>query len=104
MPRAGALVGSAAMPDPAARPPGSEPSPRRRSRREAIVANRAISVPTLTVKRFFQIDGMRKSMLLTFNLFICVIPLVIIAFGLLSRVRTSLSLGQVFVEQFHLKG
>lgn len=75
-----------------------------RARRDRIIANRAITVPTLTVKRFFEISGIRKAMLLAFNLFICVIPLVIIAFGLLSSVRTNISLGQVFVEQFRLHG
>lgn len=75
-----------------------------RARRDRIIANRAISVPTLTVKRFFAINGIRKAMLLAFNLFICVIPLVIIAFGLFSNLRRNISLGQVFVEQFHLHG
>ena len=61
-------------------------------------------MPTLTVQRFFEIEGIRKAMLLAFNLFICLVPLLIITFGLLSNIRRNISLGQVFVEQFHLRG
>lgn len=79
--------------------------PRRwRARAERIVANRAISIPTLTVRRFFEIDGIRKANLLAFNLFICVLPLTIMAFGVISSQRRRIALGQVMVEQFHLHG
>ncbi len=65
---------------------------------------RAISIPTSIVRRFFQIDGIRKAMLMAFNLFISIIPLMIITFAFASRLRTRISLSAVFIEQFHLKG
>src|SRR4051812_3224313 len=71
----------------------------RHSRRERFIAMRAISIPTSVVRRFFGIDGIRKAMLMAFNLFISVIPLVIVAFALVSRVRNRISLSQVFIEQ-----
>ena len=74
------------------------------TRRERLVALRAISIPTAIIRRFFQIDGIRKAMLMAFNLFISIIPLVIIAFALFSRLRNRISLSQVFVEQFRLNG
>ena len=74
------------------------------SRRERLIAMRAISIPTEIVRRFFQIDGMRKAMLMAFNLFISVIPLSVFAFGFVSRYRSRISLSQVFVEQFRLNG
>lgn len=73
-------------------------------RRDRVLANRAVSVPTLTVRRFFEIEGVRKANLLAFNLFICVIPLTIMLFAAVSSVRRNVSLGQVFVEQFRLRG
>ncbi|MEO6123584.1 MAG: YhjD/YihY/BrkB family envelope integrity protein [Ilumatobacteraceae bacterium] len=81
-------------------PPGSP----HLSRRDRIVAMRGISIPTSIVRRFFQIDGIRMAMLMAFNLFISIIPLTIIAFSFVSRFRDRISLSQVFIEQFHLKG
>ena len=75
-----------------------------RSRRERLIAMRAISIPTSVVRRFFGIDGIRMSMLMAFNLFISIIPLMIIAFAFVSRFRSRISLSQVFIEQFHLRG
>ncbi len=74
------------------------------TRRERFVAARAIDIPTSIVRRFFKIDGIRKGMLMAFNLFISIIPLVIIAFALVSRLRNRISLSQVFIEQFRLNG
>ena len=65
---------------------------------------RAISIPTSIVQRFFGIDGIRKAMLMTFNLFISIVPLTIFAFAYISRLRNKISLSQVFVEQFRLHG
>lgn len=75
-----------------------------RNRRDRILENRAISIPTLTVRRFFEIDGLRKANLLAFNLFICVVPLTIMLAAAVASVRTNISLGQIMVEQFHLQG
>ena len=82
-------------------PPDGRVAP---TRRERFVAARAIDIPTSIVKRFFKIDGIRKGMLMAFNLFISIIPLVIIAFALVSRLRNRISLSQVFIEQFRLHG
>ena len=76
----------------------------RRSRRERIVALRGVDVTTSIVRRFFAVDGIRMAMLMAFNLFISIIPLVIIAFAFVSRFRERISLSQVFIEQFHLRG
>jgi len=88
--------------------PSSPTSPmeraRRLTRRERLAALRAISIPTSIVRRFFQIEGIRKAMLMAFNLFISILPLMIIAFTLFSRIRDRISLSQVFIEQFHLHG
>ena len=65
---------------------------------------RAISIPTAIVRRFFKIEGIRKAMLMAFNLFISILPLMIISFALVSKIRNRISLSQVFVEQFNLKG
>ncbi|MEO5899038.1 MAG: YhjD/YihY/BrkB family envelope integrity protein [Ilumatobacteraceae bacterium] len=75
-----------------------------RRRRDRLVSFRAIGIPTAILRRFFHIDGMRKSMLMAFNLFISVIPLAIFAFALLSRVRNRFSLADVFIRQFRLHG
>ena len=75
-----------------------------RQRRDRFVALRAVSLPTSIVQRFFRIEGIRKAMLMAFNLFISTIPLIIIAFAYLSRLRRRISLSQVFIEQFHLHG
>lgn len=75
-----------------------------RSRVEHILANRAISIPTLTVRRFFDISGVRKANLLAFNLFICVIPLMVLLFAAIATARRHLDLGQIMVEQFRLDG
>jgi len=77
---------------------------RLRARRDRVLAARVISIPTATVRRFFEIEGIRKANVLAFNLFICVIPLTIMLFAALSSVRRNISIGQVFVEQFHLRG
>jgi uncharacterized BrkB/YihY/UPF0761 family membrane protein len=74
------------------------------SRRERLAAIRAINIPTSIVRRFFQIEGIRKAMLMAFNLFISIIPLMIIAFALVARIRSRISLSQVFIEQFRLHG
>ena len=84
------------MPDPL-------PPPQQRAVRR-LLAMRAISIPTAIVRRFFKIDGIRKAMLMAFNLFISILPLMIITFALVSRVRNRISLSQVFIEQFNLKG
>ncbi|HOT81169.1 MAG TPA: hypothetical protein PKY13_14335 [Microthrixaceae bacterium] len=88
------------------RPGESDPAERSRWRERAqhILANRAISVPTLTVRRFFAISGIRQANLLAFNLFICVVPLTILLFAAIAPTRRHLDLGQVMVEQFHLHG
>ena len=95
-------------------PPASFPAPaaetvqpphlQHLSRRERIIAMRAISIPTSIIRRFFQIDGIRMSMLMAFNLFISIIPLAIIGFAFVSRFRDRISLSRVFNEQFDLKG
>ena len=74
------------------------------TRRERLIAMRGISIPTTIVRRFFQIDGIRKAMLMGFNLFISIIPLIIILFAFVSRYRANISLAQVFIENFRLKG
>ena len=82
----------------------------RATRVERILANRAIGIPALTVQRFFAIKGLRKAMLLAFNLFICVVPLMVMAFAELESLRRHVrighktSLGAVMVEQFNLRG
>lgn len=73
-------------------------------RRERLIAMRGISIPTSIVRRFFQIDGIRKAMLMAFNLFISIIPLAIITFAFVSRLRNRISLSRVFIEQFQLRG
>ncbi len=73
-------------------------------RRERFIALRAISIPTSIVQRFFQIDGIRKAMLMAFNLFISIVPLIIITFAFVSRLRDRIQLSQVFIEQFRLHG
>lgn len=73
-------------------------------RKERLIAMRGISIPTAIVRRFFQIDGIRMAMLMAFNLFISIIPLMILAFALVSQFRERIQLSTVFVEQFHLRG
>ncbi|HRE00688.1 MAG TPA: hypothetical protein PLV68_05280 [Ilumatobacteraceae bacterium] len=74
------------------------------SRRERLIAMRAIDIPTSIIRRFFQIDGMRMAMLMAFNLFISIVPLAVIMFAFVSKVRSNLSISQVMIELFHLKG
>ena len=77
---------------------------RLRSARDRVLANRAVSVPVLTARRFFEIGGLRKASLLAFNLFICVIPLAIIGFAAVSSFRRNVDLGNLMVTTFELKG
>ena len=91
-------------PTPAPTPTGGTPRPEHPTRRERLIAIRAISIPASIIRRFFQIDGIRKAMLMAFNLFISILPLMIITFALVSRVRNRISLSQVFIEQFNLRG
>lgn len=72
--------------------------------RERVLANRAVSVPALTVRRFFAIDGLRKAMLLAFNLYVALIPLTIIAFAALSSMRRNIDLGDLMVNTFRVRG
>ena len=91
-------------PTPTNTAPQTVPPAAKLTRRKRLVATRAINIPTTIVRRFFRIDGVRKAMLMAFNLFISILPLMIIAFALVSRIRNRISLSQVFVEQFNLKG
>ena len=75
-----------------------------RAKRDHIMANRALGVPVLTVRRFFAISGTRKASQIAFNLFICVIPVAIMGFALFSIGKRNISLSQVMIEQFRLKG
>ena len=91
----------------ATEPAATEPAARDtrwHQRRERLIAMRGISIPTSIVRRFFQIDGIRKAMLMAFNLFISIIPLAIITFAFVSRLRNRISLSRVFIEQFQLRG
>jgi uncharacterized BrkB/YihY/UPF0761 family membrane protein len=74
------------------------------SRKDRLIAARAISIPASIVRHFFHIDGLRKAMLLTFNLFISIVPLAIFTFAFASRIRPTISLSTVFIEQFRLHG
>ena len=86
--------------------PGTTPvhDERWTQRKERLLVVRALDVPTSIVRRFFQIDGIRKGMLMAFNLFISILPLTILTFALVSQFRSRISLSQVFIEQFQLKG
>lgn len=75
-----------------------------RARREGLLATRSIGIPIAIVRRFFQVNGIRKSMLIAFNLFICGLPLLMIAFSFLSSHRKNLRLGTIAVETFDLHG
>ena len=75
-----------------------------RAKRDHIMANRALSVPVLTIRRFFSISGTRKASQIAFNLFIGVIPVAIMGFALFSIGKKNISLSQVMIEQFRLKG
>ncbi len=85
-------------------PPVPPRDDRWHQRKERFIALRAVSIPASIVQRFFHIDGIRKAMLMTFNLFISVVPLIIITFAFVSRLRNRISLSQVFIEQFRLHG
>ena len=75
-----------------------------RTRRDQILATRSIGIPIAIVRRFFKINGIRKSMLIAFNLFICGLPLLMIVFSFLSSHRKNLRLGKVVNETFDLHG
>lgn len=88
-------------PDPPATQQAGQRGP---SRVERLIALRGLAIPTAVTRRFFQIDGIRMAMLMAFNLFISILPLSIITFAFVSRLRARISLSQVFIEQFHLRG
>ncbi len=75
-----------------------------KERQERILASRSVGVPITTIRRFFQINGIRKSMLIAFNLFICGLPLLMIVFSFVSANRENLALGTVAVQTFELRG
>ena len=75
-----------------------------RARREKILASRSIGIPIAIVRRFFQVNGLRKSMLIAFNLFICGLPLLMIVFSFISSHRKNLRLGEIAVDTFDLHG
>lgn len=75
-----------------------------RAKRDRVMANRALSVPVLTIRRFFTISGTRKASQIAFNLFIGVVPVAIMGFALFSIGKKNISLSQVMIEQFRLEG
>ena len=75
-----------------------------RSQREKILASRSIGIPIAIVRRFFQVNGLRKAMLIAFNLFVCGLPLLMIVFSFISSRRKNLRLGKIAVDTFDLHG
>jgi hypothetical protein len=75
-----------------------------RERQDRVLKSRSLGVPVATVRRFFEINGLRKSMLIAFNLVICGLPLLMIVFSLLSNGRENMRLGTVVVQTFELQG
>jgi uncharacterized BrkB/YihY/UPF0761 family membrane protein len=71
-----------------------------RRRGKWFVDLRAVSIPTAVVRRFFEIDGLRKAMLIAFNLFISLIPLAVFALAIVGRHNEGFSLSDVLIRQF----
>jgi uncharacterized BrkB/YihY/UPF0761 family membrane protein len=74
------------------------------SRRRVIEDHRLARFPLAAYRRFQEIEGKHLSLVVAMNLFIAVIPLLIIGYAFIEAFNPHRSVGTVLVGRFHLTG
>ena len=75
-----------------------------RQRQEKLKRHRWIAFPLASLRRFKQIDGKHLALVITANLFIAVIPLVIIGYSFAEAFNPHRNFGALVVNDLHLTG
>jgi uncharacterized BrkB/YihY/UPF0761 family membrane protein len=73
-------------------------------RRDQLQQNRLVNFPLATLRRFKEIEGSRLALVIGANVFIAVIPLLIIGYAFIEAFNPNRSIGTVLVGRFHLTG
>jgi membrane protein len=73
-------------------------------RRAQLEKNRLVNFPLATLQRFKEIEGSRLALIIGANVFIAVIPLLIIGYAFIEAFNPNRSVGTVLVGRFHLTG
>jgi len=63
-----------------------------------------VNFPVESIRRFNKIEGKHLALVNTLNVFIAIIPLIIIGYAFLEGFNPHRSFGGVIVESFHLTG
>jgi uncharacterized BrkB/YihY/UPF0761 family membrane protein len=75
-----------------------------RQYQQRVERRRWVSFSAESIRRFNRIEGKHLALVITVNLFVAVIPLLIVGYAILEGFNPHRSFGGVIVESFHLKG
>ena len=73
-------------------------------RRDELEKSRRLGLALLTWKRFGQIQGGDLAVLMTFSLFVALIPLTLMIFSWITGFRPTANVASVIIHQYNLKG
>ena len=73
-------------------------------RRGELERHRLVAFPLAAYRRFREIEGKHLALVIGVNLFIAVIPLLIVGYAIIEAFNPNRSIGTVFVGRFHLSG
>jgi uncharacterized BrkB/YihY/UPF0761 family membrane protein len=71
---------------------------------QRVERRRWVAFPVESVRRFNRIEGKHLALVITVNIFVAIIPLIIVGYALLEGFNPQRSFGGVIVESFHLTG
>jgi uncharacterized BrkB/YihY/UPF0761 family membrane protein len=71
---------------------------------QRVERRRWVAFPVESVRRFNRIEGKHLALVITVNIFVAIIPLIIVGYALLEGFNPHRSFGGVIVESFHLTG
>jgi uncharacterized BrkB/YihY/UPF0761 family membrane protein len=74
------------------------------SRRQDLEDHRLVRFPLAAYRRYQEIEGKHLSLVVAVNLFIAVIPLLIVGYAFIEAFNPNRSIGTVLVGRFHLTG
>jgi uncharacterized BrkB/YihY/UPF0761 family membrane protein len=72
--------------------------------RQNLERRRWVTFPLDSVRRFNRIEGKHLALVITVNVFVAIIPLIIVGYAFLEGFNPHRSFGGVIVESFHLTG
>jgi len=72
--------------------------------RQSLERRRWVTFPLDSVRRFNRIEGKHLALVITVNVFVAIIPLIIVGYAFLEGFNPHRSFGGVIVESFHLTG